>query len=361
MPDHQAKYSIVMPVRNGANYLERTLKSIFAQTYTDFELIILENCSQDNTVEIIRSFNDPRVKIVPAPEPLSIEENWKRMITLELNEYLVLQCHDDPLLPEFLQEINDLIEKHPDASLYHTYFDYVDEHDRPFKSSLPAPYRETADEFLFNAHSFREDFLGTGYVMRSADFKRVGGYPMYPKLLFADGFCYYELARLSYKICSPRRLYHFTRHPDSAGHTSRLAEFCQSGLLYIRDLAASTHFDVPERKSQTYTFLIGFFIRPQYRRLLAATIKMRRDRQQKLEECRKAQQVMDETHAQDPLFQVRNRTTRLYEAVNRIDWYPARLAAYAALDVSVNLGVRLVHGLRDWRQTPTALTESSSS
>jgi glycosyltransferase involved in cell wall biosynthesis len=349
--EHQIQFSIVIPVRNGANYIEQTLKSIQAQTYTNFNVFVLENCSEDDTVEII----DPRITIVPAAQSLPIEANWKRILELDLNEYLVLLCHDDFLCPEFLQEINDLIAKHPDASLYHTYFHFVDTQNKPFASSQPVPYRETADDFLFNAHRFKENFLGSGYVMRSADFKQVDGYPAYPKLLFADGFCYYQLTRLSYKICSPRYLYHFTRHPDSTGHTSRLMEFVQAAQIYLDDLAKTTHFDVPERRLQTYTFLLGFFIRPKYRLLIGAAIRAQQNRQQKLEECHRMQKVIDEAFASDPLFKVRNRTTRLYESVNNIGWFPLRMMVFMALNMAVGAGLFLLRPGRKNMLQPLAI------
>jgi glycosyltransferase involved in cell wall biosynthesis len=56
--------SIVMSVRNGADTIKETIESVIAQTYKNWELIIGDNCSTDNTISIIESFNDPRIRLI---------------------------------------------------------------------------------------------------------------------------------------------------------------------------------------------------------------------------------------------------------------------------------------------------------
>lgn len=61
MIDHLV--SIIMPSYNTADYISDSLSSILAQTYENWELIIVDDCSTDNTVEVIKTFNDPRIKL----------------------------------------------------------------------------------------------------------------------------------------------------------------------------------------------------------------------------------------------------------------------------------------------------------
>ena len=56
--------SIVMPSYNTANYISDSIRSVLAQTYTNWELIIVDDCSTDNSVEIIKSFKDPRIRLL---------------------------------------------------------------------------------------------------------------------------------------------------------------------------------------------------------------------------------------------------------------------------------------------------------
>ena len=55
-------FSIIIPLYNKENFIENTLKSVLAQTFNDFEIIVINDGSTDNTEKIIKSFNDPRIK-----------------------------------------------------------------------------------------------------------------------------------------------------------------------------------------------------------------------------------------------------------------------------------------------------------
>lgn len=322
------QFSIVIPVRNGANYLKETLECVFAQTYDDFNVILLENCSEDNTVEIAQSFNDPRVKIIPATEPLNIEDNWARILDLELNEYLVLLCHDDIFEPGFLEEIAALIAAEPEASLYHTHFHFIDKNSIPITPCLPVPYKENAEEFLRHIHSYKENFVGSGYVMRSADFKKVGGYPKYMRLLFADGFCYYQLTGLSYKVCSPKFLCGFRRHGNSMSESARALQFLQASEPYLNDLRQTPYGASQENMALAYQFLLDVFIRPMYRRLLYDTILLGEPRQEQLHECEVVKNALIEAQMRDPLLNGRTFPAQIYEKINQISFWRPRIFVF---------------------------------
>ena len=59
----EEKLSVCIPVYNGADTIRQTIQSILAQTFKDFELLIVDNASTDNTVNIVRSFTDDRIKV----------------------------------------------------------------------------------------------------------------------------------------------------------------------------------------------------------------------------------------------------------------------------------------------------------
>ena len=120
------KYSIILPVRNGGHYVKECVASVLTQTFTDFDFIILDNCSTDETLEWLNSINDNRIRIIPSKTPLSIEENWGRITRVDKNEFITLIGHDDLLYPDFLENINKLIEEFPNAGLYHTHFHFID-------------------------------------------------------------------------------------------------------------------------------------------------------------------------------------------------------------------------------------------
>src|SRR5690349_12057626 len=96
------KYSIILPVRNGGEYVRECVSSILAQSLGDFQLQVLDNCSTDGTSDYLESLKDERVKIYPAESSLTIEENWARITTIPKNEFITLIGHDDVLDPDYL-------------------------------------------------------------------------------------------------------------------------------------------------------------------------------------------------------------------------------------------------------------------
>jgi len=95
------EFTIVIPVRNGENYIGAAISSILSQSYPHFNILVLENGSTDKTVEIVSKIADDRIRIVPAASPLEMEANWRRILDLDLAEYLTILGHDDICTPNF--------------------------------------------------------------------------------------------------------------------------------------------------------------------------------------------------------------------------------------------------------------------
>ena len=102
------KFSIILPVKNGGEYLKLCVKSILGQTCQDFNLIILDNNSQDGSLQWISSLGDPRIVIHPSSKSLTIEENWGRIKNIAKNEYMTMIGHDDILHEFYLEEMDKL-------------------------------------------------------------------------------------------------------------------------------------------------------------------------------------------------------------------------------------------------------------
>src|SRR5436853_206744 len=121
-----ASFSIILPVRNGGEYVKECVQSILQQTHSNFNLIVLDNNSTDGTVEWITSLNENRIIVYRSERSLTIEENWGRIKEVPKNEFMTMIGHDDLLYPHYLQEMDTLIAKHPQASLYQAHFAFID-------------------------------------------------------------------------------------------------------------------------------------------------------------------------------------------------------------------------------------------
>jgi glycosyltransferase involved in cell wall biosynthesis len=234
-----AKFSIILPVRNGGHYVKECVNSILQQDHREFELLVLDNQSTDGTAEWIASLNDNRIRIFPAERSLTIEENWGRITKVPKGEFITLIGHDDILFPHYLSTMNSLIAKHPNASLYQSHFTYIDADGKKIRDSLPMPEREDAAGFLDSYLSRRIDVMGTGFMMRAADYDRLGGIPSYPNLLFADFELWINLTRISYKATAAEQCFSFRLH-QSTTTKSPDVRFQNSFERFIEYLATLT-------------------------------------------------------------------------------------------------------------------------
>ncbi len=105
-------FSIVLPTLNRASYLESAIKSVLNQSFKDFELIISNNSSTDNTEEIILSFDDNRIVYVKTDSQLPMDKHWEFALSKAKGEYVTFLGDDDAYSHIYLQSIAEIINKH---------------------------------------------------------------------------------------------------------------------------------------------------------------------------------------------------------------------------------------------------------
>jgi glycosyltransferase involved in cell wall biosynthesis len=107
------KVSIVMSVYNKGLYLRDAMDSILNQTYRDFELVIADNCSTDDSVDIIRSYDDTRIRFHQNPRNLWFVGSMNNCLDRASGDYVAVACGDDVWEEDFLQTCIDVLERHP--------------------------------------------------------------------------------------------------------------------------------------------------------------------------------------------------------------------------------------------------------
>ncbi|NRB08622.1 MAG: glycosyltransferase [Richelia sp.] len=129
MSKKQPKVSIGLPVYNGENFIREAIDSILAQTFTDFELVISDNASTDNTEAICREYitKDSRIKYYKNKTNLGGAPNYNRTVELSNGEYFKWAAHDDVITPDFLSKCVDILDSNPDVVLCHSLVSYIDE------------------------------------------------------------------------------------------------------------------------------------------------------------------------------------------------------------------------------------------
>lgn len=107
--------SVCIPAYNNADYISDTIQCILDQTLTDLELIICDDHSKDNTVDVIKSFDDPRIRLVINEKNLGMSGNWNNCLKHCRGKYFKLICADDMLALDALEKEVNALENHPTA------------------------------------------------------------------------------------------------------------------------------------------------------------------------------------------------------------------------------------------------------
>ncbi|MDQ6763298.1 MAG: glycosyltransferase, partial [Bacteroidota bacterium] len=203
----------ILPVRNGGAYVKECVNSILLQTHPDFNLVVLDNASSDGTLEWVHSLKEKRIIIHESDKSLSIEENWSRIKSVPKNEYITLIGHDDLLNADYLEVMDKLIGKHPEASLYQSHFNYINDTGSVLNICKPMDEIQYADEFLACFMCDTINSTGTGYMMRSKDYDAVGGMDCsFDNLIFADYALWIDLMLKGYKATSPEITFQYRIH-----------------------------------------------------------------------------------------------------------------------------------------------------
>lgn len=121
--------SVCIPAYQAERHLGATIESVLAQTFGDWELIVLDNGSTDSTGAIARFYSsrDPRIRVERNPQTIPLADNWNAVASRAAGRYLKILCADDVLAPECLAAEVDALESHPRAVMVASRRDFIAE------------------------------------------------------------------------------------------------------------------------------------------------------------------------------------------------------------------------------------------
>ena len=124
--------SIVVPAYNNADYIERTMDSILAQSHSDLEIVVADHASTDNTWELLQQYaSDPRVTLLQTEAGGGALANWNRVSKAAHGEYLKLVCGDDLVHTDIVAAQLAALEATPTATFVASPRDIIDANDAP--------------------------------------------------------------------------------------------------------------------------------------------------------------------------------------------------------------------------------------
>jgi glycosyltransferase involved in cell wall biosynthesis len=220
------RLSIGLPVYNGEKYLGQALEALLGQTFEDFELIVSDNASTDETADICRSYQarDSRIRYFRQPRNIGLAPNHNFVIDRARGELFKSAHHDDLCGRDLLVRCVDALDEYPEAVLANTWSAAIDSNsvvthliDRTTSTSLPRASQRFAS-MLFDG--WGDDYGG---VVRLSALRSIAPHDSYH---FADRIFTTELGLHGPFSIVPERLQFRRVHADQAGRLSNMRARC---------------------------------------------------------------------------------------------------------------------------------------
>ena len=241
------KVSVCIPVYNGSAYISESIESVLGQTFKDLTLIVCDNCSTDNTEEIVQSYHDPRLTYIRNDKNLGLVGNANRCLSLAEGEYVYILHHDDVMLPENLERKVRILDEHPDVGFVHSNIQVIDSDGASIDLKILAEdstrdYIEDGMDvfrrYVDHLHFVTTIFIGSVLARRSC-YKRLGGFS--PELPHANDNEMWMRLSLFYKVaCIGTPLVKLRLHHSST--TSGWMDWKSAPYLKEQHLAAMMIF-----------------------------------------------------------------------------------------------------------------------
>ena len=224
--------SVVMPVYNGEQFVAKAVESILNQTFKDFEFIIIDNKSTDNSVKIIKSFNDSRITLIQNEQNFGIATSLNKGIKHSRGQYIARMDADDISYPNRLDEQVSFLEKNPGVSVLGTYASLLNENGKIWESIKP-PTVPTLRDWLWGSK-----VIHASVMMKKQDVLHVGGYD--PKTYRVEDYdLWLRMIIKGYVICTlPKELYGIPWDLSNYDRKNLKSAICETKykLMRFRDL-----------------------------------------------------------------------------------------------------------------------------
>lgn len=221
------KIIIAMPNYNGARYLADSIQSVLVQTYRDFSLIVVDNCSTDDSLNIIESFRDERIILHRNEKHQNITQNFNTCARLgESADYCCIMHADDLYEETYLETMLATMEENPDVLMAHCDFKVIDEKSliqENYKFNLKRRFLKSPDGACLKRSSeeelnllIRGDYIICPSVMyRGEAFKLVGYFNEAYRLVEDWDFFLRVLLAGQKIIYVPQKLFNYRVHPEN--------------------------------------------------------------------------------------------------------------------------------------------------
>ena len=166
------KITVLMSVYNGEKYLRDSIDSILNQTFKDFEFLIINDGSTDNSLKILNSYDDNRIKIVNNETNIGLVNSLNKGLRIAKGKYIARQDDGDYSYPDRLQKEYNFLEHNKDYALVGTLTEVIDENNNTIKYWDKV---RSAEE-IYYLLSFRNILTNTSVMFEKKLVLEIGGY-----------------------------------------------------------------------------------------------------------------------------------------------------------------------------------------
>jgi glycosyltransferase involved in cell wall biosynthesis len=236
--------SVIMPTWNGEQFLRPAIDSILNQTFTDFELIVINDGSTDSTPRILAEYKDERLVVLTNEHNLGIAGATNRGLAVARGEYVALQDHDDTSLPQRLQTQVEYLDSHPEIALVGSDAILINDDGAPYNKK-PAlgiwanrnNLQSQDDLDLKWDLLFGCPFYHISVMIRRTAILDVGGYRRDPSFQFAQDFELLSRIAVRYRVANLMvPLVLWRRHSEAAGRKYSQRQQSSNNSISFRNM-----------------------------------------------------------------------------------------------------------------------------
>ena len=168
------RVSVMIPTFNYGHFLDETIQSVLSQTYTDYELIIVDNNSTDNTDSVVAKYlSDGRIRYYKNETNLGLVGNWNRCLELSTGEYLKFLCADDKFRPTILEKYVALMDEYPKLTMVSCNKQVFGEYN--YEVNLTLTHYQTGKDVNFHMlYGYQGVGEPSSIIFRRREFEKIG-------------------------------------------------------------------------------------------------------------------------------------------------------------------------------------------
>lgn len=214
------KISVIMPTYNAEKYLREAMDSILAQSFKDFELIVINDCSADGTEQIVLSYQDPRIVYLKNEKNLGVAGTLNRGLQVAKGKYIARMDSDDRSVPERFEKQLAYLEENPNAVLCGSRVTIFTDAGEQHLALYPTQDRQIRTGLLFGcplAHPsvmIRKSVMDEHGLQYEEAFEKVEDYRLWTRLSECGQLCNL-----------PEPLLYYRKHPGQVCATSSQAQY----------------------------------------------------------------------------------------------------------------------------------------